>query len=132
MHREETKRKMLEMRMDGASYQEIGDAFGVSKQSANETIRRYMNKLIGTQRGKGLTIDDIIYQGIYDFLSYHPDMTISKFARECFGYDNPEYLQRTRNFITGKSDTVLKIHQIKKICDVCGVSFEECFKEWRR
>lgn len=63
---DETLRKMIKMRMDGATYQEIGDAFGMSKQNAQDVLSRYYKRLSG-HRGRGFNIENIAYEGIYDF-----------------------------------------------------------------
>ena len=128
---DETLKKMVEMRMDGASYQEIGDAFGMSKQNAQNVLSRYYKRLSG-HRGRGFNIENIAYEGIYDFFDKNKKMTVSRFASLIFGNDAPHGVAKVRTFITGESNALFKISHIKKMCELVGKPFEECFKERRR
>jgi hypothetical protein len=125
---EEKVKKMLEMRMDGASYKEIGDAFGFSKQNAQEMLTRYMKRLSGT-RGKGFNIEDIVYEGLYDYFDSHKDMTITKFNKILHGNKSTHYISKTRCWLTGVHEPTMKLSLIRKICEIVGKPFEEVFRK---
>lgn len=124
---DETLRKMVEMRMDGTTYQEIGDAFGMSKQNAQDVLSRYYKRLSG-HRGRGFTIENIAYEGIYDFFDKNKKMTVSRFASLIFGNDAPRNVAKVRGFIIGEHEALFKISHIKKMCELVGKPFEEVFK----
>lgn len=126
-----TEKEMFEMRLNGASYQEIADACGLSKQCVNAKMRNYCEKkFLGRRvRGRSTNIEKIIYQGIYDYFDEKVDETFTSFAKKIYGSGTAYYITKISRLICGENETWLTIAQIKKICDVCGKPFEEVFKE---
>jgi hypothetical protein len=120
-------KKMLEMRMNGATFQEIGDAFGMSKQGAHSIIITYCRQIAGI-RGKGFDVNQIKYEGIFNYFLENPGETISSFTFDIFGYYSNK-VRDLRNFLIGEHEIYLNIHQIKRICEIVGRPFEEVFKE---
>lgn len=117
------KQQMIEMRRDGATYQEIGEKFGVSKQ--------YVHELIGKVRKRKDTADleKIIFEGIYQLFKNDECMSYRKLATIIYGRRVEISHQNTvYQFVTGKRDSMLKIRQIKNILNYTGKSFEEVFK----
>ena len=123
-----TNKEMLEMRINGATFQEIADICGISKQDAHERINRYFKKVVNSKRGKNFTCDEIIYEGIYEHFMRDENESVTSFAVKVFGC-NGSRASTTRNFITGKNETHFTINQIKKMCEIVGKPFEEVFKE---
>ena len=124
--------EMVEMRLNGATYRAIGEHFGVTRQRVYEIIHRRCGKIsIGIR--SSMDIEDIVYEGIYRHFKDNTEQTFLKFVRSIYGRSSTQKEQtRVKNFITGKHETYLRIKQIKKICEVCGMPFEEVFKERER
>lgn len=124
-----TPKEMFKMRQKGATYQEIADEVGISRQAIYKQIEVYVKRTMTSYRGKGFYLDDIKFQGIYDYFKENEEETISSFTKKIF--DNP-YASKTqtiRDFITGKHNAYFNIDQIKCICDVIGKPFALVFKE---
>lgn len=122
-----TVRQMYEMRMNGATYQEIADACGLTKQRVNYLLIHYKDALKG-MRGKGFNIERIIYKGIYEHFRDNLYESITSFSNKVYGYVGNEP-SSIRRFITGKEKrTRFTIQQIKNMCKATGKTFEELFE----
>ena len=122
-----TNAEMMKMRIDGATYQEIADACGISRQDAHQIIQNYYKKIVGGHRGSKLNCNDIVYKGIYEYFVDNPYESISSFGKKIYG--DPTRTSKVSQFIKGKSETHFTIQQINKICEIVGKSFEETFAE---
>lgn len=123
-----TNAEMFEMRQGGASYQEIADKCGTSKQNVHRRLYLYVRKINGI-RGRGFDINKIVYQGLYDWFNENIGESISSLCLKVFGDTNGiRYIKKFRCFIIGKHDSSFKVQHIKKLCEVTGKSFEELFK----
>ena len=120
-------KEMLEMRMNGATYQEIANAFGMSKQCAHQTISNYCQVLSGI-RGRGFDAKNIKYEGLQSYFLENHNETLSSFTEKIFGANTGNRVPTMRNFLTGKNATRFSIEQIKRICEIVGEPFEEVFK----
>ena len=118
---------MFKMRQDGATYQDIADKCGITKQAVHQRIRSYTRKLNGI-RGKGFDINQIPYQGLYDWFDDNMGESISSLCDKVFGSISKYYLSKFGGFIKGKHDSSFKVEHLKKLCEVTGKSFEELFK----
>ena len=123
----DNSKKMLEMRMNGATFQEIGDTFGITRQGARSTINNYCRLLTGI-RGQGFDIHQIKYEGIYEYFLENPIETIASFVIKVFGYYGGK-TKGMKNFLIGEQTMYFSIEQVKRICEVVGRPFEEVFKE---
>lgn len=123
-----TPKEMLQMRLDGMTFQQIADACGVSRQYAHEAITGYADKIARCKRGKAFFFDKIIFEGIYEHFEKNEEETITNFTNDVCG-EGSRCITTMRTFLTGKTDTRLTISQIKRICEICGKPFEEVFKE---
>lgn len=112
------------LREQGKTYQEIGDMYGVSKQSVEKTIKNAENRINNGVRIRknSVNIEKIVYKGIYDLFYKDRTMTISKLAR-IVGYDN----STLKNLIEG-TNAKITIKGIKKLTDFSGMTFEELFE----
>ena len=120
-------KEMLEMRMSGATYQEIANAFGISKQCAHQTISNYCQVLSGI-RGRGFDARNIKYEGLRSYFLENHNETLTSFTEKIFGANTGYKVSTMRNFLTGKHATRFSIEQIRRICEVVGEPFEEAFK----
>ncbi|MBE7039120.1 MAG: AsnC family protein [Ruminococcaceae bacterium] len=125
-HLEENK-KIYEMLQNGATYQEIGDSFGISKQAVHNRITFYKRKLEGI-RGHGFNIESIVYKGIYDYFKEHLNESLHSLCRKVYQRPNNSSIVKLREFLKGKHDSIFKIEQIKRLCEVIGKPFEEVFE----
>lgn len=116
--------KMIEMRKKGASYAEIGKAFGVSRQAVASRLT-YKRK---NEKRYGFNIDTIIYRGIYEHFEKDRFETITSFAHKTYVNTGGAAINTIRNFITGVHNSRLTLQQIQRICEITGMSFEETFE----
>lgn len=113
MTREE-KIKAFAMKLDGKTLQEIGDEFGVSKQCIHQLLNRSC---------KNRASSICIYKGLSEILCNN-NLSIARFCEQLKLDLSPVSISRK---LSGKTD--FKISEIKKILQVTGLTFEECFAE---
>lgn len=127
-------KQIVIMRMDGRTFQEIADFYGVSKQAVHTKLKSY-TKILEGERGRAVdgrrfNINSIPYKGLYEYFKENEEETISSFSREVSGAEyRTNFANKMRNFLTGENNSYFTIVQIKKICEIIGKSFEEAFEE---
>lgn len=119
--------EILELRKNGATYQEIADATGCTRQWINKVILRLAPELKGT-RGNGFDIETIVYKGIYEHFRSDLHESITSFSRKVLGNNASKSITAMREFIKGERNAHFSITQIKKMCDITGKTFEELFE----
>lgn len=124
-----TPKEMLLMRLDGATFQQIADTCGITKQAAHQAIRKYTDKIARCQRGRSFSYNDIKFKGIYEYFEANEEVTLTSFANAVFDEESGTRGGTIRNFLTGKTDSRFTISQIKRMCEICGKPFEEVFEE---
>lgn len=125
-----TAKEMFDMRQRGATYQQIADAAGVTRQWAHEAVTAHVKRILSSKRGKGFHLDDIVYKGVYDHFKENKNERLVSFCKKvCGSTHTGGKTQILRKFLIGETDTKFTIDQIKSICDVIGKPFEEVFKE---
>ena len=67
MKRRMTPDEMLKMYLDGATYKQIAEANGISRQAAHQTISKVLHNLTEGKRGRRFSYKDIIYKGIHEY-----------------------------------------------------------------
>ena len=108
------KIEVFKMRLDGFSYQEIAEKFGVSKQYINQMLQN----VISERRNKA--VNKIVYPNIANWLKDN-ECSISEFViRVGIKRSTLDYKLHG----TGKFNS----DEIKRILDVTGMKFEECLK----
>ena len=122
-----TSAEMMKMRLEGATYQEIADKCGVSKQDVHERVNNYYKRVIGGHRGHKLNCDEIIYKGIYEHFLDNPKESVSSFSKKLYG--DTAQCNKIRQFIKGETESRFTIQQISKMCEIVGKPFEEVFVE---
>ena len=120
-------RQMLQMRLNGATYQEIADASGLSKQRVHMLLTTYAPELKGV-RGNGFNIETIVYKGIYEYFKKNETESLSSFAMKVFGYTTKDNIPSMRKFIIGECNSRYNIPQMQKICELVGMPFEKVFE----
>lgn len=118
---------MLEMRMKGATFQEIADKCEISRQAVHERLKLYTKRLMG-ERGQGFDISTIIFEGIYQYFNENIEESLCSFAEKLYGYKCSR-ADVLKNCFQGKNKSKFSIPQIKRMCEICGKPFEEVFKE---
>ncbi len=124
-----TNKEIYEMLQNGSTYQEIADIEGISKQAVHQRMILHKRKVYGI-RGKSFNINKIVYQGIYDWFKEHLNESLHSLCRKVYQRPNNSSIVKLREFLKGKHDSIFKIEQIKRLCEVIGKPFEEVFK-WR-
>jgi hypothetical protein len=127
MSKEITPKEMLQMRLDGMTFQQIADVCGTSRQNVHQAVKLYSKKIINGVRGRGFPVEIIRFQGIYEHFYDNEKESITSFATKVYGHE--QYGSKLRKFLIGESESHLTIPQIKRICEICGKPFEEVFKE---
>lgn len=110
----EEKKKAFGMLVDGATYQEVADELGVSKQYINMKFGNYFNR-------RSSSIEKCIYVGIRKFLAEN-NLNAAKLA-EAVG-TNAGHMSK---ILQGKNSPSKKI--IDKILEYTGLTYEEAFRE---
>lgn len=109
--------KMFEMRVNGATYQEIADYFHVTKQYVHSTLSQFV--------GEGYTVGTVkcVYPGLKRWMltTGTSAKEINKKLQMC---SHPSMFY---NRIRGK--TQFTIQEVKKILAFTGLTFEEAFGE---
>ena len=113
MNRED-KIEVFKMRLDGFTYQEIAEKYGVSKQYINQMLQN----IISEKRNKSL--NKIVYPNIANWLKGN-ECSISEFERKT-GIKRATLDRKLQGVAKFSYD------EIKIILDVTGMKFEECFK----
>ena len=119
-------KEMLEMRVSGATFQEIANKYGVSRQAVHQTLNSYMARLQGKRYA--LDVDKIIYKGIAEWFLENPNESITSFSKRVLGCDSGQRSGAIKRGLIGENETYFTINQIKKICEVVGKPFEEVFE----
>jgi predicted DNA-binding protein YlxM (UPF0122 family) len=117
------------MHLDGVTYQEIADAAGISRQAVHQTITGLLNTLAHHKRGRDFYYSNIKYKGIYEYFANNQNATFTSFVKAVAENNSSKKAPTIKNFLTGKHDSRFTIDQIKRMCKVCGKSFEEVFEE---
>jgi hypothetical protein len=114
----EQKVKAFEMRIDGYTYAEIANRFGVSRQYIHQILTFGVEKPI--QKG----LRNCVYYNIAQWITNN-NLTIPKLCK-MMGR-KPGYHQALRNKLTGITE--FSISEIKLILALTGMEFDEAFAE---
>ena len=105
--------EMVQMRKDGHTYEEIAQAYGMSKQRVYQIIGH-------TFRGDFDKIKRVHLRKFFE----ETEMSIRKFVFLVFGAYEKTYYLRINKFLEGH-DALFTFRQIIKMCEITGLSFEE-------
>lgn len=124
-----TVEQMIRMRNSGATYQQIANMSGLTRQRVHQKIQTALGNKSNRRRGKAFPIEDIKYTAIYDYFKNNENESASSFGLKVFGGYGGKFCNRVINFVTGRYEAHLSVEQIKKVCEIVGKPFEEVFKE---
>lgn len=114
----EEKKKAFGMLVDGATYQEVADELGVSKQYVHHEFGSYFNRNFNR---KCTEAEKYKYIGIRDFLVEN-NLNATKFAKAVG--TNSGYMIKILQGVNNPSKKM-----IDKILKFTGLSYEEAFRE---
>ena len=119
-----TKRifQMLEMKKNGATYDEIGKAFNVSKQRVAQIIGDEVKGHF-----KLITPNVCIYPNLRKWMNDNR-ITKSELTRRFYGNTTPNNIVAVGNFLRGTTKAVTKKH-IDKYIAITGLTYEQLFEE---
>ena len=118
---------MYELRQQGFTLEEIGNRYGVTKQAVHQTVKSYKRKVAGF-RGKFFHVNEIVYQGIYDYFSENIEESVSSFMAKLYGYDGG-HTENFKRWLRGEQESYFNVKEIQKMCEIVGKPFEETFKK---
>lgn len=113
------KEKMVELRKQGMTYQEISDILGCSKSYVGSQLSNSEEYKFRT-----LTPKDCIYVGLRNWMNKNK-VTRASFCRMMYGYVHPATHMRYSAIFRGKDCTK---KTIDKILSITGLAYEEAFK----
>ena len=116
------REKAAQMRRDGASYQQIGDAFGVSKQRVQQVLKNQVRL-----RKCSTDMEKIVYEGIYNYLMDHPRMTFPSLAMLMFGTSGSNENNLVHNLLHGRNCRIGK-SAYDRLIAATGMTYEQLFK----
>lgn len=116
------KNVAAQMRRDGATYQEIGDVFGVSRERVRQVLKNQVRL-----RKSSTDMEKIVYEGVYNWLMENPRMTFPAFAQLMLGYGGQNATNLVRNFLHGKNCRINK-QSYDRLIAKTGMTYEELFK----
>ena len=118
--RDNVVQQMLAMQNDGKTYQQIGEAFGISRQRVHQMIGgrdvRFFRH-IGTKT--------CIYKGVRKYLNDN-QISIAELVRRTYGIYHPKNFYSMRNRLSGVTD--INKTYIDKILEVTGLTYEVAFE----
>lgn len=118
--RDAAKHQMLDMKNDGKTYQEIADAFGISKQRVHQLLgtgdARYFRYVKKTT---------CIYKGIRKYMNDNK-VSVAELVRRVYGYYHPKLFSTMVSKLRGSSD--IQKRYIDKILEATGLTYEVAFE----
>ena len=112
----------IKMRDSGATYEEIGEHFGVSRQRIHAAL--------GPFKKNAQLYTKIKYKGLREWFK-ETDTSFSGFAKLIGMRADSAYVKKIQNWLTdgGDNQRTFSIDQIKRMLEVTGMTFEELFEE---
>lgn len=115
-----------EMLLNGASFAEIADRFGVTRQCIHLYYTQHKNK--GYRNSTSFR--KVVFQGIADYMQEH-HLSIKRFAMTVFKDPTESQIHSLYLFVIGKS-TQVPLATIDAILRCIGKPFEEAFAPVQR
>lgn len=123
------EKKIVEMRKQGMTYRQIGEAVGLTGQRVHMIVSK-----LPPIRKCDTDFDRIIFEGIYQCFLQDHTMTYARLARVAYGSKTVGHKEkeRIRRFVTGAEGATLKKHWIDNIIKFIGKPYEEVFAPRKR
>ncbi len=115
----ERDKQMIEMRKNGATYQQIAEAFGVSRQRIAFLLGKNKESQFRT-----ITEKQCAYTGIRNWLNTNK-ISMTELVRRIYGVYHAERRWWLGKYLTKQSD--IKKTVIDKILEVTGLTYEQAF-----
>ena len=112
-----------QMRMDGATYQEIANRFGVTRQAVHLNLKNHGR----LRRRYEAIFDDCPYAGLRRFLKENKKVKITTLCNAIFGTCEEKARSKTQRIIEGKNVS-MTVNNVKRIEKFTGKSFDDLFK----
>ena len=112
-----TSREMLEERLNGKTYREIGEMCGISRQAVQIRIKMLLN---------GRAYNKIVYRGVQEYFVSKRGMNWRKMTDEINRDECLVSCTTLAKFLQGESARI-SIKAIVRICEIIGKPFEETF-----
>lgn len=116
------REKAAQMRRDGATYEEIGAVFGVSR----ERIRQVLKNQVRTRKCS-TDMEKIVYEGLYNYLMDNPKMTYPALSMAMFGGGDTKTNNKLRHLLHGKNCMISK-RSLDRLMALTGMTYEQLFK----
>ena len=123
MEKKIDKEIAIAMRVNGATYTEIADYFGVSYQAVQGVLRHCAR----ARRGGDSFLTNIPYKGLYEFFLKHERVTIPYLARVMYTHANRNSEEVTRRLCMGGNARVPK-KALDRLLAYTGMTYEELFE----
>ena len=118
----EREQRMVEMRMNGATYLQIAEAFGITKQRVQQ--------IVGKRRGNNFrpfTEERCVYPILREWLNDNK-ISLAELCRMCRGNASSSNLSELRVVLRGESKWVTK-PTIDKLINATWLTYEKLFYE---
>ena len=112
--------KAEQMRRDGLTFREIGEAFGVSRQRVEQVLK-------GKARKCTTDMEKIPCEGLYNWLMDNPKMTFPALARVMFNNCNANKKNQVVNLLHGRNCRISK-RAYDRLMAATGMTYEQLFK----
>ena len=123
------REKAAQMRRDGATYAEIGAAFGVSRQRAEQVLNPKGRRSLNGRRARKCSTDmeKIVYEGIYNWMMDHPKVTFPALTNIMYGHYYGKNQAAVVRFLHGKDSKIPK-RAYDRLMAATGMTYEQLFK----
>lgn len=111
--------EMIKMRLDGCTYREIGDKYGISKQCVQKSIANFTGK---ERNGRKARLKECVYPNIRKWI-IEKNITMSEFAKICGLSEKCIGVVKMKL----KGEREFRISEIKGILKESGKTFEYMF-----
>lgn len=111
------KERMIELRKQGMTYEEIAKEVGMSRQRVYQIIGG------NYRRHRKFKEDEIVYAGLRNWMNEH-DMGWAQLVRSIYGYYHPELYVRVKSVMSGKN---CRKDYIDRVLFATGLTYEQAF-----
>ena len=111
------KERMIELRKQGLTYEEIAAQVGISRQRVYQIIGGCH------RRHRAYTEEDCVYAGLRNWLNEH-DVGMAQFVRSMYGEYHPTIRQRVKRIMSGKD---CRKSFIDRVLMATGLTYEQAF-----
>ena len=112
------------MRRCGATYKEIADRFGVTKQAVHLSMKNHGR----IRRRHDAIFESCPYRGLRRYLTENKKIRLTEMSCAIFGSSDEKSRAKTRRLIEG-DNVSLTINNIRRLEKLAGLGFDELFGE---